>query len=122
MLQGPSNSDIDTHRAFQDEYSIDVWDPGSDDTSGVSTQEDTTTHTGYRTIVTHERRSATHGLREQPLVMILHEEHVEFGILHEEHSELPVIEERSNIEDLDLDTWDWLTMIIPYWKYHLLRI
>lgn len=110
MLQGSSDSDIDTHRAFRDEYSRDVWDPGLDDTSRVSTQEDMTTHTGYRTVVAHESRSATHGLGAQLPVMIQ----------QEEHSESSVTEERPNIEDLDPDTWDWLTIIIPVLKSHLL--
>jgi hypothetical protein len=41
--------------------------------------------------VTHEGMSGTHDLREEPLVMIL----------HEEHSELQVLEERFDAEGFD---------------------
>ena len=82
---------MDAFLIFWDGYSTDVWDPGSNDTSRVGAQEDITAHTGYRTVVTHEGMSGTHGLRGEPLVMILHEEQLK----------LQVTEERSNTDDLD---------------------
>ena len=64
---------MDASVIFRNGYSTDVWDPGSDDTSRVSAQEDIATYTGCRTVVTHEGMSGTHGLRGEPSTMILHE-------------------------------------------------
>ena len=45
IVQGPVDSDMDAFLIFRDGYSIDVWDPGSDDTSRVGAQEDIIAHT-----------------------------------------------------------------------------
>ena len=40
------------HSSSQDDHStcLDTWDPGADDSSRLSAQEDTTAHTGYSVI------------------------------------------------------------------------
>jgi hypothetical protein len=54
LLLGSSRIDEDTLFINQDEHSTcldtSIWDPGTDDSSRVSAQEDTTTHTGYSMI------------------------------------------------------------------------
>jgi hypothetical protein len=54
LLPGPSCSDEDVPFIGQDDHSTcldtSIWDPGADDSSRVSAQEDTTAHTGYSMI------------------------------------------------------------------------
>jgi hypothetical protein len=51
LLPGPSCSDEDVPFIGQDDHSTcldtSIWDPGADDSSRVSAQEDTTAHIGY---------------------------------------------------------------------------
>jgi hypothetical protein len=51
LLPGSTCSDEDALFSSQDDYSMcldtTVWDPGTDDSSRLSAQEDTTAHTGY---------------------------------------------------------------------------
>ena len=68
---------MDTSHIFKYGYSTNVWDPGSDDTSRVSAEEDTASHIGYNSIVTHKGMNGTHGWRGEPPMMIMHEEHSE---------------------------------------------
>jgi hypothetical protein len=50
ILQGPGDSDRDASLACRHGYITYVWDPGSNDTSIVSAQEDIVAHIVYRTI------------------------------------------------------------------------
>jgi hypothetical protein len=54
LLPGPVCSDEDAPLIGRDDHSTcldtSVWDPGADDSSRVSAQEDTTAHTGYNVI------------------------------------------------------------------------
>jgi hypothetical protein len=54
LLPGPTYSDEGVPLIGQDDHSTcldtSLWDPGADDSSRVSAQEDTTAHTGYRVI------------------------------------------------------------------------
>jgi hypothetical protein len=54
LLPGPSYSDEDVPFIDQDDHSMcldtSVWDPGIDDSSQVSAQENTVVHTGYSMI------------------------------------------------------------------------
>jgi hypothetical protein len=54
LLPGPTCSDEDVPFIGQDDHSTcldtSIWDPGADDSSRVSAQEDTTAHTGYSMI------------------------------------------------------------------------
>jgi hypothetical protein len=54
LLPGPACSDEDIPFIGQDDHSMcldtSIWDPGTDDSIRMSTQEDTTAHTGYNMI------------------------------------------------------------------------
>jgi hypothetical protein len=54
LLPGPTYSDEDALLIGRDSHSTcldtSVWDPGADDSSRVSAQKDTTSHTGYSVI------------------------------------------------------------------------
>ena len=54
LLPGPTCSDEDVPLIGQDDHSTcldtSIWDPGANDSSRVSAQEDTTAHTGYNVI------------------------------------------------------------------------
>jgi len=54
LLPGSVCSDEDALFSYQDDHSMcldtSIWDPGADDSSRLSAQEDTATHTGYNMI------------------------------------------------------------------------